>query len=58
MPAMVMTGIGAFRLSQSLGSARRAAGVLLIVIGLITLAMPVEKMLMSDDGLGHSMHQH
>ncbi len=58
MPAMVMTGLGAFRLSQSLGNARRAAGVLLIVIGLITLAMPVEKMFMSDGAAGHSMHQH
>ena len=58
MPAMIMTGIGAFRLSQSLGNARRAAGVLLIIIGVITLAMPVEKMLMSDGTGGHSMHQH
>ncbi len=58
MPAMVMTGIGAFRLSQTLGNARRAAGILLIVIGVITLAMPVEKLLMSDPGSGHSMHHH
>ncbi len=58
MPAMVMTGIGAFRLSQSLGNARRAAGVLLIVIGAITLLMPIEMMLMSGNGDGHGMHHH
>jgi len=58
MPAMVMTGVGAFRLSQLLGNARRAAGVLLIVIGAITLFMPVEMMLMSGDDGGHGMHHH
>ncbi len=55
MPAMVMTGVGAFRLSQKLGNARRAAGILLIVIGLITLAMPVENMLI---GGGEGTHHH
>ncbi len=55
MPAMVMTGIGAFRLSQTLGNARRAAGFLLIVIGLITLAMPIENMLI---GGGNGMPHH
>ena len=58
MPAMVMTGIGAFRLSQSLGNARGAAGVLLIVIGAITLFMPIEMLLMSGNGDGHGMHDH
>ncbi len=58
MPAMVMTGIGAFRLSQTLGNARRAAGVLLIVIGVVTLAMPVDKLFLSEPGEGHGMHHH
>jgi sulfite exporter TauE/SafE len=44
MPAMIMTGIGALRLSQLFGQAgaRRAAGFLIVALGLLTLAMPAQ----------------
>ena len=53
-PAMVATGIGALQLSRVAGNARRTAGVLIIVLGLLTLAMPVQNLLAPVD---HSMHQ-
>ncbi len=58
-PAMVMTGIGALQLSRMLSrrGARLAAGVLIIVVGLLTLAMPVNKLLMPGNG-SHGMHDY
>ena len=53
MPAMIFTGVTAFRLSQKIGRARVAAGVLMILIGLLTLAMPVQSWLMPA-----GMHHH
>lgn len=58
MPAMVMTGVSAFRLSQSLGNARPAAGVLLIVIGAATLIMPIEMMFPTGAEHAHATHHH
>ncbi len=58
-PAMVMTGIGVLQLSRALSrkGARLAAGVLIIVVGMLTLAMPVNKLLMPGNG-SHGMHHH
>ena len=46
MPAMIVTGIGALRLShwmRDLG-VRRVAGFLLLLIGILTIAMPVQNL--------------
>ena len=55
LPAMLMTGVGAFRLSQTFGRARRTAGILIIVLGLLTLMLPVQSLL-SNDAAGHEGH--
>lgn len=55
MPAMVMTGIGALTLSRFVGNARKTAGVLIILLGLLTLAMPLQG-LMANDQNGHQQH--
>ncbi len=58
-PAMVMTGIGALQLSRTLSrkNARLAAGVLIVAVGVLTLAMPVNKLLMPGSD-SHGMHDH
>lgn len=55
-PAMVMTGVGALQLSAFVGNARRAAGILVIALGLLTLAMPVQSWLTLNT-MDHSQHQ-
>ena len=56
MPAMIMTGISASKLSQFMSRKRLGAGLLIVLIGLLTLAMPVMKFT-SDAGDGaHSHH--
>lgn len=58
MPAMLMTGLSAARLSSMLANRKRAlaAGILLVVIGVATIAMPAMKVIKSNDG--HMQHQH
>lgn len=57
MPAMVATGVGAYSLSRITGNRRRAVGLLIVVLGLATLALPVAKLMGPDTGAhaGHSM---
>jgi hypothetical protein len=47
MPAMVLTGLGAAKLSQVMRrkSARVGLGLLIVVLGLLTTAMPVSSWL-------------
>lgn len=54
MPAMVATGLSASKLSQFMSRNRVGAGLLIVLIGIATIAMPVMKLSGSQD---HSMHQ-
>jgi sulfite exporter TauE/SafE len=51
MPAMVMTGIGAARMSTMLRGkgARLGLGMLIVVLGLLTITMPLTRLI----GHGH-----
>ena len=57
LPAMLLTGFGAQTLGKLLRrrNVRRAAGVLLLVLGLLTLGQPLAKML-GRDGTPHQHH--
>ena len=55
-PAMVMTGLSASKLSQFMSRKRLGAGLLIILLGLLTLAMPVMKMSAGPDDTTHSQH--
>ena len=55
-PAMIMTGLSASKLSQFMSRKRLGAGLLIIVLGLLTLAMPVMKFSAGPDGAAHSQH--
>lgn len=54
MPAMIMTGISAARLSQFLSHKRLGAGLLIVLIGAITMAMPIMKFSGDADNGTHS----
>lgn len=54
MPAMIMTGISASRLSQLLSRKRIGAGLLIVLIGAITMAMPIMKFSGDADNGTHS----
>jgi len=56
MPAMIATGISASKLAQFMSGKRMGAGLLIIVLGLATIAMPVMKFTASDGGMDHSHH--
>lgn len=56
MPAMIATGLSASKLAQFLSGKRLSAGLLIIVIGLATIAMPVMKFTSSDQPMQHSHH--
>ena len=56
MPAMIMTGLSASKLSQFMSRKRLGAGLLIVLIGLLTLAMPVMKFYSGADNATHS-HQ-
>ncbi|MDH3614978.1 MAG: sulfite exporter TauE/SafE family protein [Gammaproteobacteria bacterium] len=56
MPAMIATGISASRLSQFMRRKRLGAGLLIVVLGVLTLAMPVMKFAASNDSAPHSHH--
>ena len=55
MPAMIATGLSASKLSQFMSRNRVGAGLLIVLIGIATIAMPVMKLSGSPD---QSMHQH
>lgn len=55
MPAMIATGLSASKLAQFMSRRRLGAGLLIVLIGLATIAMPVMKLSGSQD---HAMHQH
>jgi len=57
MPAMIATGLSASKLSAFMSRRRLGAGLLIILLGLATLAMPVMK-LAATSGSGQHGHQH
>ena len=56
MPAMIATGVSASKLSQFMSRRRLGAGLLIVLIGLLTLAMPVMKFSADADSGSHSHH--
>jgi len=60
LPAMLATGLGAIQLNRILGrkGARLGAGLLVIIVGLLTLASPLRSMLATDAGHHQHMQQH
>ena len=48
MPAMIATGLSASKLSAFMSRNRLGAGLLIVVLGAATLAMPLSKMLADD----------
>ncbi len=56
MPAMVLTGLGAAKLAGFVSRNRVAAGLLIVVLGLATLAMPVMTMTATEGA--ESPHHH
>ncbi|MGI9236716.1 MAG: sulfite exporter TauE/SafE family protein [Woeseiaceae bacterium] len=55
-PAMIMTGISASKLAQFMSRKRLGAGLLIVLIGVLTVAMPVMKV--SGDGKSGSHSEH
>ncbi len=53
MPAMIATGLSASKLGQFMNRRRRGAGLLIVLIGIATIAMPVMKL---SGPPGHAMH--
>lgn len=56
MPAMIATGLGALRLTRFVGKSRIAAGLLIALIGIATIAMPVRHFI--PGGSEHDHHGH
>lgn len=56
MPAMLATGMSASKLAQFMSGKRVGAGLLIIVLGLATIAMPVMKLSGTQEQSGHSGH--
>ncbi len=56
MPAMIATGVSASKLSQFMSRKRLGAGLLIILIGLATIAMPVIKISGQGHEMDHSQH--
>ena len=56
MPAMVLTGLSASKLSAFMSRNRMGAGILIIILGLATLAMPVLSMSGASGNKGHMHH--
>jgi sulfite exporter TauE/SafE len=56
MPAMLATGVSASKLAQFMSGKRLGAGLLIILLGLATLAMPVMKLAGTQEHSGHSGH--
>jgi len=58
LPAMLLTGLGAWQVSSWLQrrSVRRSAGLLIVALGLLTLALPLKSALLPGTG-GHDHEQ-
>lgn len=56
MPAMIATGVSASKLAQFMSGKRLGAGLLVILLGLATIAMPVMKFAGSRSQSGHDGH--
>ena len=56
MPAMIATGVSASKLAQFMSGKRLGAGLLIILLGLATIAMPVMKLSGTQDHSGHGGH--
>ena len=56
MPAMVATGLSASKLAQFMSGKRLGAGLLIVLIGIATIAMPVMKLSGSQGHAGHGGH--
>ena len=57
MPAMIASGLSAAKLSAFMGRNRLSAGLLIVILGIATLAMPIFSMNAASDSPGHSHHQ-
>lgn len=53
MPAMIATGVSASKLAEFMSRRRLGAGLLIVILGLATLAMPVAKLAGAQ---GHAQH--
>ncbi|MCO4810945.1 MAG: sulfite exporter TauE/SafE family protein [Gammaproteobacteria bacterium] len=56
LPAMIATGISASKLARFMSGKRLGAGLLIIVLGLATIAMPVMKFTRADRQMDHGQH--
>lgn len=56
MPAMLATGLSASKLAQFMSGKRLGAGLLIVLLGLATIAMPVMKLAGTQEHSGHSGH--
>ncbi len=56
MPAMILSGLGASKLSSFMSRYRLGAGLLIVLLGIATLVMPLMSMNSGPHGAGHSMH--
>jgi sulfite exporter TauE/SafE len=54
MPAMIATGISAARVSQFMNRKRIGAGLLIVLLGVLTLAMPVMQLAGESSNAAHS----
>lgn len=57
MPAMIATGISASKLSQFMSRRRVGAGLLIILLGIATIAMPVMKLSQPEGAMQHQHQQ-
>jgi sulfite exporter TauE/SafE len=55
MPAMVATGVSASKLAQFMSGKRMGAGLLIVLLGLATIAMPIMKLTGTQGHGGHNM---
>jgi len=56
LPAMLATGMSASKLAQFMSGKRLGAGLLIVVLGLATIAVPVMKLSGTQEHSGHSGH--
>ena len=56
MPAMIATGLSASKLAQFMSRRRVGVGLLIVLLGVATIAMPVMKLTGSQDHSGHAGH--
>ncbi len=57
MPAMVATGVSASKLAGFMSGKRLGAGLLIVVLGIATIAMPVMKLAGSEQHRTHEGHE-